>query len=108
VCDRIFDPFAQATITSFREVLGGDFSEDGAVDGDDLARWRLGVGTSGYPVHQRGDADGDLDVDGRDFSIWQRQLGMSRVAAQATPEPSAGVMGLGLAALLLWRKRGAS
>jgi hypothetical protein len=105
VCDRALNPFARATITSFREVLGGDFNEDGAVDGADLARWRAGVGSSGYPVHQRGDADGDLDVDGRDFSIWQRQVGMSLAATQATPEPSAGVLAVWVAAFFLRRKR---
>jgi hypothetical protein len=43
----------------------------------------------------RGDADGDLRVDGRDFLIWQRQLGSPppAVAANASaPEPATSLL----------------
>jgi hypothetical protein len=92
VCDRILDPTARATITSFREVLGGDFNADGDVDGEDLARWRLGFGSQGFPVRDGGDADADLDVDGRDFLVWQRQVGATSGAVQSSPEPAGAVM----------------
>ncbi len=97
ICDRVLSPFVRATITDYREVLGGDFNEDGAVDGEDLARWRLGYGSRGYPAREAGDADADLDVDGRDFLVWQRQVGAAS-AAQATPEPASVVL-LALAAM---------
>jgi hypothetical protein len=92
VCDRILNPFARATITSYREVLGGDFNEDGDVDGDDLARWLASYGAEGFPAHDVGDADADLDVDGRDFLVWQRQVGRTAGEAQGTPEPASGVL----------------
>ncbi len=102
VCDRILNPFARATITSYREVLGGDFNEDGAVDAGDLARWRLGAGTKGSATHGVGDADADLDVDGRDFLVWQRQVGTPAVAGTAAPEPNAGLFAIWLAAIGYW------
>jgi len=68
-----------------------DFDEDGSVDGDDLARWRANFSTGA--THMQGNADGDLDVDGRDFLIWQRQLGgappAAPAAAASVPEPGA-------------------
>jgi hypothetical protein len=63
-------------------VLGGDFDQDGDVDGPDflawqrnqslgpLADWQINYGESGFS--QPGDFDGDGDVDGTDFLIWQR------------------------------------
>lgn len=73
---------------SLEPPLAGDFDEDGAVDGDDLTRWRTnyGIGTT----HTTGDADADGDADGADFLIWQRQVGLSNsaIAAAAVPEPA--------------------
>jgi probable HAF family extracellular repeat protein len=53
--------------------LPADFDENGVVDGGDLMRWRTGFGTT-TATHMQGNADGDQDVDGADFLIWQRQL----------------------------------
>jgi hypothetical protein len=78
--------------------LGADFDEMGSVNGVDLEFWKFG-----YPremaTHFDGDANGDAQVDGNDFLIWQRQLGMSQAvaASAAVPEPAAAV----LAAILL-------
>jgi hypothetical protein len=35
-----------------------------------------------------GDADGDGDVDGRDFLVWQRQVAASAPEFASVPEPA--------------------
>jgi glucose/arabinose dehydrogenase len=71
------------------EVTPGDFNGDAVVDGEDLAVWQSGYGTTTGD----GDADGDGDVDGADFLAWQQNVGWSpmNIAAQTgslVPEPS--------------------
>jgi autotransporter-associated beta strand protein len=90
--------------------LPADFNEDGTVDAADLALWQGGYGTEGAATHGQGDADGDLDVDGEDFLVWQRTLGSVQEAAPATgtaPEPAAATLLLvgGLAAIAGRRRR---
>jgi glucose/arabinose dehydrogenase len=75
----------------------GDFNEDAAVDGLDLAVWRSGFGETGV-TRTSGDADADGDVDGADFLAWQQNLGWSALNV-ATP-PSAPVPEPATAALL--------
>lgn len=82
-----------------------DFNEDTFVNGDDLTMWRGAFG-----INATADADGDGDSDGRDFLIWQRQLGATSIvpsgkgSAAAVPEPSAALLAvLGAASLLRWR-----
>jgi hypothetical protein len=61
-----------------------DFDRDGDVDNDDLDDWRSAY-TNGTAL---GDADGDGVSSGRDFLIWQRQVGLGTVAESITvPEP---------------------
>jgi hypothetical protein len=101
-------PFEDSDIVLSNFLLAADFDEDGDVDGDDLTRWRTGFGIG--VAHGDGDADADGDVDGRDFLIWQRQLGSTPAVAiqTAVPEPSAAW--LALAAGVAWsavrRRRG--
>jgi len=78
--------------------LAADFNEDGVVDGGDLTRWRTGFGTTSGATRMQGNADGDQDVDGADFLIWQRQLGRSaaEAAAGVVSEPSTGVLLFGV------------
>ena len=69
-----------------------------------------GFGVSGTATHLQGDADGDLDVDGSDFLVWQRQLGGAAVYAWATsaPEPTTAILLLlGCAAARTFTRRGA-
>ncbi len=69
----------------------GDFNVNGMVDRFDLASWRLGFGLATGATHIQGDADGDHDVDGDDFLVWQRRLGSPGQAASANapvPEPA--------------------
>jgi hypothetical protein len=80
-----------------------NFDENGIVNGADLTRW--GANFSTGTAHTQGNADGalsDLDVDGHDFLIWQRQLGsVSAVAASASvPEPRALILTSLIAACL--------
>jgi hypothetical protein len=93
-----------SSITTFvlRAVPEGDFTDNGFVDGADLAAWTDGLGTSTGATLATGDYDGDHDVDGRDFLAWQRGVGTTPGAAAAVPEPTglaliAGCL-LGLAA----------
>lgn len=71
--------------TVFLEVQAGftaDFDNDGDVDHDDLATWNVA-----YGIDAGADADGDGDSDGRDFLLWQQQLGGGAAPARV-PEPS--------------------
>jgi beta-glucanase (GH16 family) len=67
-----------------------DFNLDGEVNGEDLAMWQLGYGTSSGADRENGDADGDGDVDGRDYLAWQRQVTANEPlsATASVPEPS--------------------
>jgi probable HAF family extracellular repeat protein len=82
-----------------------DFDENGAVDGLDLARWQANFGLAAGALHAQGDADGDQDVDGADFLVWQRQL--NAVNAVAAPEPKGSTFLIIAAAAMLptsrWR-----
>jgi hypothetical protein len=66
---------------------------NGDVDGTDLDFWQAGYGSGAS--HAQGDADDDMDVDGKDFLIWQRQFtsDLNLFAVQkAVPEPATGMM----------------
>lgn len=78
----------------FAAPMPGDFNADGVVDAADLARWNAGVGVNGAATHWHGDANGDQQVNGSDFLIWQRRYGEIAAAPISTtvPEPSALVL----------------
>ncbi|MGI9429914.1 MAG: hypothetical protein ACR2NM_14730 [Bythopirellula sp.] len=82
----------------------GDFQHDGAVDELDLAIWNVGYGTAGSASQQTGDANGDTDVDGRDYLLWQRNFSPASgnpIASLTIPEPSTALLcGCGLALLI--------
>jgi hypothetical protein len=64
--------------------VDADFNDDTFVDATDLGIWRGAFGATDL-----GDADGDMDSDGEDFLIWQRQLMVAAGGVAAIPEPSA-------------------
>ena len=89
---------------SLTYVMAWDFDANDVVDAADLANWKANFGASGVATHAQGDADGDRDVDGSDFLVWQRQLGSGAPASPSTasvPEPAtlmlACVAALGMA-----------
>ena len=70
-----------------------DFNLDGYVDAEDLLVWQTNLGKAGDATTADGDADGDFNVDGNDFLIWQRQYtGPAPVASVAVPEPSGAML----------------
>ena len=84
-----------------------DFNMDGAVNDADLTRWRDNFGTG--LAHMQGNADGDGDIDGADFLIWQRHLGNSapNVAVSAlVPEPATALLLTAVAAEVIVHLRG--
>lgn len=86
--------------------LFADFNGSGSVNSVDLATWRAGFGmTSG--TFANGNLDDISAVDGRDFLIWQRQVGaVPTVLAtgSAIPEPWTTAM-IAVGALALQRSR---
>lgn len=72
---------------AFLPLLPGDFNNDGAVDGLDLARWQGDFGQN-----RDSDADADGDSDGDDFLTWQRRAGASLSALNGgIPEPTSAM-----------------
>jgi hypothetical protein len=111
VVQRLFNVAVDQTLVVVEadQSDSADFNGDGAVDAEDLYRWRSGFGFSTSATLEEGDANGDGVVDGADMLAWQRQLGNTRSAAGATfaPEPAGLLLaaaGIGLAALQ-WRPR---
>jgi hypothetical protein len=96
--NRELDPDDLAGIQFlYGSALAADFDHDNVVDGDDLAIWRTGFGVTSNVTPTMGDADRNGQIDGADLLIWQREA--SPVAAVSTiPEPSAGLLALGLLA----------
>jgi hypothetical protein len=79
-----------------------DFSGDGVVDENDLAKWQGSFG-----VDAGGDADGDGDTDGGDLLLWQQQLGgmLAAPSGNVVPEPKtdALILLVALASILFAR-----
>lgn len=63
-------------------LASADFTLDGVIDGEDLARWASAYGGTAA------DVDLDGNTDGADLLEWQRQLTPVAVAAQSVPEPA--------------------
>jgi hypothetical protein len=108
VIGHAFYSDGDATFDNFRtDSLGSagpaDFDEDGDVDGDDLARWRMAFG-----VNAMADADDDGDSDGDDFLVWQRGLAASVPAVAAAPEPATAALVVTALLALTRRPRRAS
>jgi len=94
------DPEFVAALNVVTESLSGDFNMDGHVGVDDLPIWQGNFGQSAPAGTIPGDGDGDRDVDGFDFLLWQRNLGLQAggnanelLAATASPGSVEGAKG---------------
>jgi len=91
--------------------MTGDFDGVAGVGAEDLAIWQAGYGMLGTTSTLHGDANGDHDVDGSDFLLWQRSFSEasgSSAAGSAVPEPASVVIGVWafLTASVSKRKKG--
>lgn len=75
-----------------------DFNLDGMVDGIDAHVLMSHLGTFAQATFEQGDADGDGDVDGNDFIVWQREIGAA-TAMSAFGHAAAASAGLSAAAV---------
>jgi hypothetical protein len=81
--------------------LQADFDANNTVNAADLAIWRSHFPLSSGALKADGDANGDTIVDGTDFLIWQRELGLGVTPVVSVPEPAPAVLlGIGSAAML--------
>lgn len=77
--------------------VNGDFDGVAGVGAADLAIWQAGYGMLGTASTPQGDANGDHDVDGSDFLLWQRNFsdsGLNDIAGNTVPEPASIVIGV--------------
>ena len=77
---------------AFPNSTDGDFNIDGIVDALDLLQWKFFDGVS-----EGADADRDVDTDGNDFLIWQRNISKLPTevpASREVPEPRAVNFGM--------------
>lgn len=71
-------------IAELVDLYGSDFDGNDIVNAADLAQWQNSFGATGA------DADGDLDTDGNDFLVWQRQFTTPAILSPlVVPEPTA-------------------
>jgi hypothetical protein len=98
-------------------IVGADFNGDGIVDNFDLDILRMNFGITMGATALQGDANGDGRVDGRDFFLWQSQVGGPGMGSApagvvgggggTVPEPGSLTLALfgGLLALAASRRR---
>ncbi|MBN1853939.1 MAG: hypothetical protein JW829_14500, partial [Pirellulales bacterium] len=60
---------------------------------------------SGFGVDDTGDADTDSDTDGDDLLIWKTEFGSADGAFSVVPEPTAGLLAILLFGLSAWYSR---
>lgn len=103
------DPTQVTVEVATADYYAADFDEDNDVDIVDLNTWQAGYGITSTAVHGDGDADGERNVLGSDFLLWQQQLGFGSPISPAAqvPEPRGTLMCLAMLALLAllgWRQ----
>ena len=114
--NRLLDPDDVAAVRFlYGSALAADFDHDNRVDADDLSLWEAGFDGPPPIGGEDGDANGDGRVDGADFLVWQREVGLgsaaSTGASAGVPEPATLQLGacvLVLALALLRRRLAAA
>jgi hypothetical protein len=75
-----------------RNLLPGDYNDDGQVDAADYVVWRKSKGSS-VAYFDRADGNGSGHVDDIDFALWQKSFGATSASGSAVsasvPEPAA-------------------
>lgn len=79
--------FSNPVLEVMRQILAGDYNNDGVVDAGDYTVWRDSVGSTSGPLAADGDNDGDVDLD--DYNLWRNNYGAT--TANPTPQQSATV-----------------
>lgn len=94
--------------TTFLDVAPpvADFNSNGKIDGSDLSAVTTHFGST-TASHAQGDTNQDLDVDGADFIVWQRQIGaMYNIpTTTAIPEPATWALAASVIAIGKRRRR---
>lgn len=79
-----------------------DFNQDGVIDAADYVVWRKFEPATGTGTQGTGDANGDTNVNGTDYDLWQDTFGQPSPGSGgggAVPEPSTlALLVIGLAA----------
>jgi hypothetical protein len=89
---------------------GGDYFQDGLVDGEDFLAWQRALGDAVMPGSGV-DGDSSGAVDAGDLTVWRENFGYGSVAvggpgAHSVPEPVAGSLIAGVAlTTFAWRRR---
>jgi hypothetical protein len=78
-----------------------DFNYSRTVDATDLATWQSNYGLASGATRAQGDANGDGQINGRDFLIWQRQSTGGTSSIAAVPEPASFTMLVGALGIVM-------
>ena len=90
--------YGAATVEiDLEQIAYADFNDDGVINAVDLATWSSNYSIVFGATHAQGDADLDGDVDGADFLVWQRQLGLTitnqfSFTPTNVPEPTSAML----------------
>ncbi len=86
-------------------IMPGDFNQDDLIDAADYVVWRKMLGRT-VPRGTSADGDGDGLIELEDLDVWRAEFGTTASGSgSVVPEPSAGLILLGLVACCRVRRR---